>query len=224
MRSSTRHVVGIEATGPNSSLPVGQHRDPADRIGPIGHRHRQIGEHPTRRMHRQPPIRVQQRLGDPVDQPGVLGHLPQQTGPGVRHHALPVRADLDPPATLATLHPSSACSVSSLDFRKPKFPLQDRHFHAHQARVSQPRVGSGAGAVAQCLRPVSSPRPSNRACGSPAHGSPTSFTAGIRRDPPGPEGSGCGDGSCQVDQAQVVRGGEGHHVPPEGAASGGVVC
>ena len=29
-------------------------------------------------------------------------------------------------------------------------------------------------------RPVSSPRPSNRACGSPAHGLPTFFTVGVR--------------------------------------------
>jgi hypothetical protein len=30
---------------------------------------------------------------------------------------------------------------------------------------------------------VSSPSPSNRACGSPAHGSPTSFTGGVRPEP-----------------------------------------
>ena len=33
---------------------------------------------------------------------------------------------------------------------------------------------------------VSSPRPSNRACGSPAHGSPTPFTGGVRRVPARP--------------------------------------
>jgi transposase len=32
-------------------------------------------------------------------------------------------------------------------------------------------------------RSVSSPSPSNRACGSPAHGSPTSFTGGVRPEP-----------------------------------------
>ena len=37
----------------------------------------------------------------------------------------------------------------------------------------------------------------------PAHGSPTSFTAGIRSVPPGPEGPGCGDGPIKVDQAEV---------------------
>jgi len=39
--------------------------------------------------------------------------------------------------------------------------------------------GSGTGAVPR-WRPVSSPRPSNRACGSPAHGLPTFFTGGVR--------------------------------------------
>src|SRR5664280_1266615 len=66
---------------------------------------------------------------------------------------------------------------------------------------------------------VSNPRPSNRACGSPAHGSPTSFTAGIRRHPPGPEGSGWGNGPDQVDQPELVWRGEGHDPPPEGSAA-----
>jgi hypothetical protein len=43
------------------------------------------------------------------------------------------------------------------------------------------RVGSRAGAVAKGS--VSSPRPSNRARGSPAHGSPTFFTVGVRPVP-----------------------------------------
>ena len=45
-----------------------------------------------------------------------------------------------------------------------------------------------------------------RACGSPAHGSPTSFTAGLRLGPPVPEGAGRDDGSVEVDQAHVVGG------------------
>ena len=52
---------------------------------------------------------------------------------------------------------------------------------------------------------VSSRRPSNRACGSPAHGSPTSFTAGIRLSPPGPVGPGRDDGSVEADQARAGR-------------------
>ena len=47
-------------------------------------------------------------------------------------------------------------------------------------RFEQSRGGSGTGAVSAPGRPVSSPRPSNRACGSPAHGLPAFFTVGVR--------------------------------------------
>ncbi len=59
----------------------------------------------------------------------------------------------------------------------PPRPKRETRRQRKRLAVTDPGVGSGAGAVRQCLRPVSSPRPSNRACGSPAHGSPTSFTA-----------------------------------------------
>jgi len=45
------------------------------------------------------------------------------------------------------------------------------------------------------VAPFPAPAASNRACGSPAHGSPTPFTAGIRPCPPVPEGSGVDDDS-----------------------------
>jgi hypothetical protein len=51
---------------------------------------------------------------------------------------------------------------------------------------------------------VSSPSPSNRACGSLAHGSPTSFTGGVRRSPPGPVRPGSDDGSVEGNQPQAV--------------------
>jgi len=56
-------------------------------------------------------------------------------------------------------------------------------------------------------RVVTAPAPatSNRACGSPAHGSPTPFTAGIRSFPPGLSGPGCDNDSTQADQAALVR-------------------
>jgi len=66
------------------------------------------------------------------------------------------------------------------------------HELVHQSReplsvvaLEQRLVGSGAGAVT-LVRSVSSPRPSNRACGSPAHGSPTPFTGGVRPEPARP--------------------------------------
>jgi hypothetical protein len=51
---------------------------------------------------------------------------------------------------------------------------------------------------------VSSSRPSIRACGSPAHGSPTFFTGGVRLDPPGLVGPGCDDDAIEGDQAEIV--------------------
>src|SRR5437764_7619709 len=57
--------------------------------------------------------------------------------------------------------------------------------------------------------PFPAPARQVRACGAPAHGLPTPFTAGIRRHPPGPEGPGCGNGSVKADQAELVIGREG---------------
>src|SRR4051812_13822196 len=51
---------------------------------------------------------------------------------------------------------------------------------------------------------VSSSRPSNRACGSPAHGLPTSFTAGIPLVPPGLASPGLHDDSVKPDQTELV--------------------
>jgi hypothetical protein len=54
-------------------------------------------------------------------------------------------------------------------------------------------------------RSVSSPRPSNRACGSPAHGSPTPFTDGVRPEPAGPMGPGCDDDAIEGNKTEVGR-------------------
>src|SRR5436305_8139265 len=68
---------------------------------------------------------------------------------------------------------------------------------------------------------VTAPAPatSNRACGSPAHGSPTPFTAGIRLLPPGLSRPGCDGDSVQADQAQVARRCPEHHLPSEVTAA-----
>lgn len=66
---------------------------------------------------------------------------------------------------------------------------------------------------------VSSARPSNRACGFPAHGSPTSFTAGIRSPPPVPPGPGGDDDPVEVDQAELVGRLEGDNRPAERPAA-----
>ena len=92
-------------------------------------------------------------------------------------------------------------------------------------------IGPGAfvaaGFPVGCATPVSLarsapfpvPATSNRACGSPAHGSPTSFTAGIRSFPPGLPGPGSDGDPVQADQAEFARGCAEHHVPAEVAAA-----
>lgn len=108
---------------PMQILTLSQHRDPADRVRTISDRDRQISEHTPRRMEPRTPIGVGQRGGDRVDQAGVLSHLAEQTDPGMRHHAGPVRTDHDPTIPLATLHLTSAR------------PLGD--FEPSQVQVSQ---------------------------------------------------------------------------------------
>ena len=80
------------------------------------------------------------------------------------------------------------------------------------------RVGDWRGDAVRAFR-FQPPPPRFRACGSPAHGSPTSFTTGIRLPPPVPEGPGGDDVPRKADQAQMVRGGIGHHVPSEAAGA-----
>jgi len=74
------------------------------------------------------------------------------------------------------------------------------------------RVGDWRGDAVRAFR-FQPPPPRFRACGSPAHGSPTPFTTGIRLPPPVPEGPGGDDVPRKTDQTQMVRGGIRHHVP-----------
>jgi hypothetical protein len=80
-----------------------------------------------------------------------------------------------------------------------------------------PVGGASRGVRGQvAISPV--PATSKRACGSPAHGLPTSFTAGIRFLPPGLVGPGCDTVSIEADQAAVVRRAVGDHVEAEASA------
>jgi len=83
-------------------FPVAQHLNPGHRIRPVGDRHCQVGKHLPRQMQREPAVGVQQRPGHRLGRPRSRRQFPQQRGPGVRHHATPVRADLDPRPAAAT--------------------------------------------------------------------------------------------------------------------------
>jgi hypothetical protein len=63
------------------------------------------------------------------------------------------------------------------------------------------------------------PATSNHACGSPAHGLPTPFTAGIPFLPPGLVGPGCDHGSMQAEQSAPVRRLVGEHGRAEAASA-----
>ena len=146
--------------------------------------------------------------------------LREQQAAGVTHHAgsFGVVAGLGKRGD--TLHVESAFQFGTDTAFNNRIIPSRRHFPCSSHRVRpHPHVGSGTGAVRR-VPPVSSPRPSNRACGSPAHGSPTSFTAGIRCHPPGPSGPGCFHGSVKTDQPELVRGGMIQHVPAEATANG----
>jgi len=108
-------------------LPIGQHTDAADRVRAIGYCHREIGEHPPRRMSRHALAGADQSVGDTLNQTRVLGHLPQQTDPGVRYHAMPVRADHDPTYPACYASPTECLPLDdSWTFEPPKNPKQDR--------------------------------------------------------------------------------------------------
>jgi len=89
-----------------------QHRQIRDRLTTVGQQHRQIAQHPTRRMRRPPLPSVTSRSVERLRQPGRRRHIGQQPGPDVRHHTPTVRADLNLRILRDTLHSTSAFLVS----------------------------------------------------------------------------------------------------------------
>jgi hypothetical protein len=90
------------------SMLVTEDLDMRHAVRAISNRHRHIGEHPTRRMHPRTGIRIRQRGRHTGHEPTLARQLPQHPCPGMRHHPDTIGTDLDPPHTLATLHPRSA--------------------------------------------------------------------------------------------------------------------
>jgi hypothetical protein len=115
-------------------FPVAQHLDPGHRVRSVGDRHRQVSEHLPRQVQRQPPVGVEQRPTHRARQARFPGQLPQQRGPGMRHHAPPVRADLDPARPAATLHPRSAFLSGAIDHSAVRFSLTGKAL----LRISSP--------------------------------------------------------------------------------------
>ena len=76
----------------------------ADRVGTIGDRNGEIGEHAAGEVDWHRLVGADERRVPGVDQAGVTGELSQQLRPGVGHHALTVCSDSHPCQLAATLH------------------------------------------------------------------------------------------------------------------------
>ena len=150
------------------------HRDPPPHRaghGRPGHlrRHRRPAERPAPAPRPRHPSRPDQ---PPPADPGMIpltvaevkrllaAALPRRHPPGHAAHWL--RMASPPPGTITMVPPTRPPRTATMPWSASNWG------------------GSGTGAVSADCGPVSSPRPSNRACGSPAHGLPTFFTVGVR--------------------------------------------
>jgi hypothetical protein len=151
---------------------------------------------PLRRRVPRRPLQVPKRLPWPSPNPHRLGTLssPPKREPSRRcrlrytlrteqllHPASTPASRPDPGASLPGTLASPRTGLTPAGCRE----LDARLRHDYSFRVTRPgcwtHVGSRTGRWRRL--PRASPRPSNRACGSPAHGSPTPFT--VRHSQPG---------------------------------------
>jgi hypothetical protein len=123
MRSSNRHAVGIDATGPNSASRSRSTSIPVTASAPSAIATARSANTLPGHIHREPAVSIEQHPRHGGDQPRLLRQLTQQRRPGMRHHAPPVRADLDPRPPAATLHPRSAFLSGILDLQTAQFSL-----------------------------------------------------------------------------------------------------
>ena len=125
--------------------------------------------HPARGTRRHPARTARRPVGS-----RSLGARPRTdtTRPSGRHGA---RRSSAPPGQLIQSHHRNDAQIGP---RYPKNTMCDEDCSSPCSSAPSGRVGDWRGSAA--ARPVSSPRPSNRACGSPAHGLPTFFTGGVR--------------------------------------------
>jgi hypothetical protein len=98
-------------------LLINQRPDTGHAVRTVGDRNGQISEDPSGVVHPRALVGVGQHPGDALDQAGQLRDLPQQTHPGMGHHADTVGRYPDPmhpTTTLATLHPEGAFQLGRL--------------------------------------------------------------------------------------------------------------
>lgn len=95
--------------------------------------------------------------------------------------------------------------------RRRKSAAQACSSSAAWRRVDGRRLGRAAVSARLAWFPPAAT--SNRACDSPAHGSPTFFTVGIRLPPPRPMWTWGDDDSIEIDQPEAVGRLEGENRP-----------
>ena len=124
----------IRGHRPEQRRLIAQYRDVADALRAVGHRHRQIHQHPTRIMHRPPPPQRPQGLRQLPGQRAAIRQIRQQPRPGMRHHPGPIRRHGDLRAERGSLHLESASLRGETDLRQAQFPNPDRHFRSSTPR------------------------------------------------------------------------------------------
>jgi hypothetical protein len=160
---------GIRGHRAEQLVLIPQRRQVTQRVPAISDHHRQVGQHPARKVgRRERLVCIQQRIRPPGRQPGLHGQLAQQRHPGPRHQTGAVRADLDPPRSSVTLHLRGAFlfwELRTLD--KPDFPRQDRHFLLLSLRVASLSVKDGGRPHQQTRLPEDAPSRSRPGSGYP---------------------------------------------------------
>ena len=123
---------------------IGQGGDVSDRLTAVGEHHRQIDQHLPR-------IVPTAAAADPISggrvlrpQPGPLGQLPQQRGPGVRHDPRPVRGHHRPRTTPDYPSPRRCLSPDRpLDLSNPRIACVRGTFAVYAPRHAADHERSG---------------------------------------------------------------------------------
>jgi hypothetical protein len=100
---------------------IAHHPEIGDHPGAVRDRARQIRRHPAPVMHQEP--RRGQRPRQPAGQARLIGQVPQQHQPGVRHDALTAASYFQAPRPTGSVHAESAPRTrDSKDFEHPHCP------------------------------------------------------------------------------------------------------
>jgi hypothetical protein len=121
---------------------VAQHHEVADRETAVGEHHRQISQHPARRMHRPTLPTTADRGVERLRDTSRCGDIRQQPRPHMRADTPPISGDRDLRIRRDTLHLTGAFLVNrSLNLGKSRIGHQ-QGTSSFQAAVSRPKINS----------------------------------------------------------------------------------